>query len=108
MVQDPGQLAKVLMDIQEAALRGTEAARSNPFGAVFILQNVKLISGTQANLQHGLGVAWRYAYIIHAFPNAQACTLVDSGAQPQGTSRASVAAVIPTGTGIYDVLLASG
>lgn len=101
MASDPNALAKIIGDTQESALRATEAARSNPFNAVYIAQKQTLTSGAQVNISHGLGVPWAYAYVIHAYPGAGPMFgPMNEAALPSGQSKNNMCSVIPYGDSI--------
>jgi len=129
---NPALLAKSINDAVENALQGTESARSNPFSAVTILQQVKLTHGVPVNLKHNLGSNWQYAYVVHCYPNTAnqptaigPVTLIESTtAVPGGLDKTTNCCVIPAiwsstlsstvtsvhtitaGSGYYDVLIA--
>lgn len=98
MVDDKATLAKIINDVQENAMGATEAARSNPFNAVQILQKQSLSTGLQVNLQHSLGIPWAYAYIVHAYPGSLPMFALVEALLPSGQSKNNMCSIIPFGT----------
>jgi hypothetical protein len=123
MAKDPATIAKAINDSVESALRATEAGRSNPFSACYIVSKQKLTHGVQADIRHSLGVPWQYAYVVHAYPTTYvACiTLIEAQSPPSGVDRTNNASIIPAiiaigvpggttvtaASGTYDILLAA-
>ena len=97
-VKDPVTLAKTIQDMVEATNRGTEAARTNPFGAVFIQAKQPYTVGKQINIKHNLGVPWKYVKIVHSEAGSYPVSMVRANKNnvPSGLDDTTNASIVPT------------
>lgn len=101
---DAAKLVRILTLLQDNGADSSRNARSSPLYNQCLVRGVSLKQNVQANIFHTLGEAWECAFIVKSYPGALPCAL-NAVQGNGGFDVTKTAAILPTATGQYDIMI---